>query len=167
MLFFLDDFHPFFGSGFQLFKAQARSQSVGYPRYDVWRQQTEHSDFESVAIQYYIRSEIRLSRGFVDDIGGQNGHLDFWINAVEYFSTCFNVVIADAYGIVWEVIEHFRNEIRMLGILIGAILEYGALQIVAIIQENESFAQFRFHLLDDESVIGKFIITTMSVSRFQ
>ena len=35
MLFLLDDFHPFFGSGFQLFETQPRTKAVGYPGDDI------------------------------------------------------------------------------------------------------------------------------------
>ena len=75
-------------------------------------------------------------------------------------------MISDANRIVWEIVEHFRNQIGMFGILVGAVLERCALHIVAVVQQNQFVAQFGFHLFDDEGIVGKFIVTPVSISRF-
>ena len=54
----------------------------------------------------------------------------------------------------------------MFGILVGAVLERRALHVVAVVQEDESVTKFSFHLLDDMDVVGKFVITAVSISGF-
>ena len=166
VLLFVDDFHPFFGGGLQLLETQSGSQSVGHPSDDVRREQSQHSNLEAVAFQYNIRSEIRLAGRLVDDIGANHGHFQLGIESVEHLAACLNVVISNAYRIVREIIQHFGNEVGMLGVLVGAILERCALHIVAVVQKNQFFAQFGFHLFDEESIVGELVVTPMRVGGF-
>ena len=118
VLFFLNDFHPFFGGGFQLLEAQSGAQTVGHPSDYVRRQKTKHGDFITVAVENNIRCEVRLASRLVDDIGGQNRHLELGVHPVENLFTCFNIVVSNTNGIVREEIEHLRNQIGMLGIMV-------------------------------------------------
>ena len=54
----------------------------------------------------------------------------------------------------------------MLGVLVGTVLERSALHVVAIVQEDEFVAQLSFHLLDDEGIVGEFIVTSVCISGF-
>ena len=104
---FLDDFYPFFGGGLQLLEAQTRAQTVWYPSNYVGCEQTQHGDFESIAVQNNVRFEIGLASRFVDDIGANHGHFQLRIVLVEHLAACLNVVVADTYYIVREKVEHF------------------------------------------------------------
>ena len=140
MLFLLDELHPFVGGGFELIETQSRTQSVGYPCDYIGCQQTEHGNLIAIALEHFIRCEIRLACGFVDDIGGQHGHLGLRIHAVEHLATCLDVVVAHACDVVGEIVQHFGDQVRMLGILVGAILERRALHVVAVVQEDKPVA---------------------------
>ena len=146
-----------------MLETQSKAQAVGYPGDDVGCQQAEHSHFEAVAIQDNIRCEIRLACFFVDDIGGQYGHFYLGKHAVEHLATRFNVVISNANHIVREVVEDFGNQVGMFRILIGTILKRRALHVVSIVQKNQFVAEFSFHLFDEESVVGEFVVASMRV----
>ena len=166
MLFLLDGLHPFFGCGFQLLKAKAWTQSIWYPSDYIGRQQSEHGDLIAIALEDNIRCEIGLSRSLVDDIGGQHGHLGLGIHAVEHLATRLNVVVAYAGGIVWEVIQHFGDQVRMLCVLVGAILERRTLHVVAVVQQDKPVAKLGFHFLEGIGIVGKLIVTAVSISGF-
>ena len=55
---------------------------------------------------------------------------------------------------------------QIVRVLVGAILEWRSLHVVAIIQKDEVVAQFGFHLFEDKGVVGKFVVTSVSVSGF-
>ena len=142
MFFVLNDFHPLLGCSFQLLKAQTGTQAVGNPSDYIRRQKAEHGDFVVlIAVQYYIRCEIRFTRCFVKDIGAHDRHFHFGIDTVEHLAACFNIMVAHAYHIVREIIESFGNQIGVLGVLVGTILERSTLHVVPIVEENKILAK--------------------------
>ena len=54
----------------------------------------------------------------------------------------------------------------MFGILVGTILESGALHVVAVVQKDEMVAQLGFQLFEDKSIISELVVTAVSISGF-
>ena len=54
----------------------------------------------------------------------------------------------------------------MLGVLVGAVLEGGALHVIAVVEQNQVVAKLGFHLLDEVGIVGKLVVTPVCVSGF-
>ena len=137
MLIGFDVGHPLACRLHHVVESQPAPQFFSKPTWDGGGQHADDRNAHAVPLYYCIRSQVRLSRLSVYDVGSQEGVVHCLFPSVVNMMACFHVVVAYGLGIIPHVVADPCRDIGLGRIYEIREVAHGlALQDVAVVEQH-------------------------------